>query len=86
MRPENSPKEFPLPKNPLNFLNCVIVGGESGRFARPMKIEWVRKIFRACRSADVPFFFKHWGGIRKHITSRRLNGKTYDEMPQRIAA
>jgi len=70
----------------LTNIHWVIVGGESGPFARPMKIEWVREIFRACRSADVPFFFKQWGGVRKHITGRRLNGKTYDEMPQRIAA
>ena len=70
----------------LTNIHWVIVGGESGPFARPMKIEWVREIFRACRKADVPFFFKQWGGVRKHVTGRRLNGKTYDEMPQCIAA
>jgi protein gp37 len=70
----------------LTDIHWVIVGGESGWGARPMKIEWVREIFRACRKQDVPFFFKQWGGVRKHITGRRLNGKTYDEMPQRIAA
>jgi protein gp37 len=70
----------------LTDINWVIVGGESGPNARPMNIEWVREIFRACRKRDVPFFFKQWGGVRKHITGRRLNGKTYDEMPQRIAA
>ena len=70
----------------LTGIHWVIVGGESGPFARPMKIEWVREIFRACRKHDVPFFFKQWGGVRKHVTGRRLNGKTYDEMPQRIAA
>lgn len=70
----------------LTNIHWVIVGGESGFGARPMKIEWVREIFRACRKADVPFFFKQWGGVRKHITGRRLNGKTYDEMPLRVAA
>jgi protein gp37 len=70
----------------LTDIHWVIVGGESGPFARPMEIEWVREIFRACRKADVPFFFKQWGGVRKHVTGRRLNGKTYDEMPQRVAA
>ena len=70
----------------LTNIHWAIVGGESGPFARPMKIEWVREIFRACRKAGVPFFFKQWGGVRKHVTGRRLNGKTYDEMPQRIAA
>jgi protein gp37 len=70
----------------LTDIHWVIVGGESGWRARPMKIEWVREIFRACRKQDVPFFFKQWGGVRKHITGRQLNGKTYDEMPHRIAA
>jgi protein gp37 len=70
----------------LTDIHWVIVGGESGPFARPMKIEWVRELFRACRKQNVPFFFKQWGGVRKHITGRRLNGKTYDEMPQRVAA
>lgn len=70
----------------LTDIHWVIVGGESGPYARPMQIEWVREIFRACRKQNVPFFFKQWGGVRKHITGRQLNGKTYDEMPQRIAA
>jgi protein gp37 len=70
----------------LAGIHWVIVGGESGPFARPMKIEWVREIFRACRDQRVPFFFKQWGGVRKHVTGRQLNGKTYDEMPQRVAA
>jgi protein gp37 len=70
----------------LTGIHWVIVGGESGPFARPMKREWVHEIFRACRKHNVPFFFKQWGGVRKHITGRRLNGKTYDEMPLRIAA
>jgi protein gp37 len=51
-----------------------------------MKIEWVREIFRACRKADVPFFFKQWGGVRKDLTGRKLGGRTYDEMPTRVAA
>jgi protein gp37 len=66
----------------LTGIHWVIVGGESGFGARPMKIEWVREIFRACRSADVPFFFKQWGGVRKDLTGRLLRGRTYDEMPQ----
>ena len=70
----------------LSGIHWVIVGGESGFGARPMQIGWVREIFRACRKQDVPFFFKQWGGVRKHITGRQLNGKTYDEMPHRVAA
>jgi len=69
----------------LMGIHWVIVGGESGWRARPMKIEWVREIFRACRKKNVPFFFKQWGGVRKHVTGRRLNRKTYDEMPVRVA-
>jgi protein gp37 len=70
----------------LRGIHWVIVGGESGPHSRSMDIRWVREIFRACRKHDVPFFFKQWGGVRKHITGRQLNGKTYDEMPQRVAA
>ncbi len=60
----------------LADIHWVIVGGESGWGARPMKIEWIREIFRACRKQDVPFFFKQWGGVRKDVTGRKLNGKT----------
>lgn len=69
----------------LSNIHWVIVGGESGPGARPMQVEWVREIFRACRSEKVPFFFKQWGGVRKDLTGRLLRGKTYDEMP-RLAA
>ena len=70
----------------LTDIHWVIVGGESGPGARPMKIEWVREIFRTCRKHDVPFFFKQWGGVRKDLTGRMLRGRTYDEMPVTVAA
>lgn len=68
---------------PLNLqgIGWVIVGGESGPGARPMKKEWVLSILSQCRDEGIPFFFKQWGGIRKSKTGRRLNGKTYDEFP-----
>jgi protein gp37 len=66
----------------LSDIHWVIVGGESGPYARPMEIEWVREIFRACRKRDVPFFFKQWGGVRKDLTGRKFGGRTYDEMPR----
>jgi len=72
----------PLDDLPLEGIHWVIVGGESGPGARPMKIEWVRSILRQCRKANVPFFFKQWGGVRKNLTGRLLEGRTYDEMPQ----
>ncbi len=71
----------PLDKLPLKGIYWVIVGGESGPGARPMEREWVGSIFRQCRSAKVPFFFKQWGGVRKDLTGRALYGKVYDEMP-----
>jgi len=71
----------PLDNLPLGDIQWVIVGGESGPQARPMRPEWVESIMRQCRVAGVPFFFKQWGGIRKDRTGRRLNGRTYDEMP-----
>ncbi len=51
-----------------------------------MRSEWVTSILRQCRAAGVAFFFKQWGGVRKDLTGRRLNGRVYDEMPLRAAA
>ncbi|HMG94379.1 MAG TPA: phage Gp37/Gp68 family protein [Chryseolinea sp.] len=42
-------------------IHWVIVGGESGRHARPMYPDWVRSIRDQCRASDIPFFFKQWG-------------------------
>ncbi len=67
----------------LTGISWVIVGGESGAGARPMERSWVHSIRKQCRMAKVPFFFKQWGGVRKSETGRSLDGKTYDEFPQR---
>ena len=67
----------------LRGINWVIVGGESGPGARPMKKSWVIDIRDQCRQAEIPFFFKQWGGVRKSETGRKLNGRTYDEIPSR---
>jgi protein gp37 len=72
----------PLPNLNLNNINWVIVGGESGRKPRPMKLEWVLSIQDKCEKAKVPFFFKQWGGQNKKASGRTLNGCTYDEMPE----
>jgi protein gp37 len=72
----------PLEKLPLKGINWVIVGGESGPRARPMQRQWVQSILKQCRAAGVPFFFKQWGGPRKDLTGRVLNGRIYDEMPR----
>jgi len=65
----------------LTGIDWVIVGGESGRRARPMNPEWVRSIRDQCFDADVPFFFKQWGGPNKKKTGRVLDGRTYDDFP-----
>ncbi len=61
----------------------MIVGGESGPGARPMKPEWATDIRDQCESAGVPFFFKQWGGINKKKAGRELEGVTHDAMPAR---
>jgi protein gp37 len=75
----------PLDNLRLKGIHWVIVGGESGPGARPMRPEWVESIHRQCRSSHVPFFFKQWGGVRKDLTGRELHGRTYDEMPSAAA-
>lgn len=67
----------------LDGIDWVIVGGESGAGARPMDKAWVVSLRHQCRGAGVPFFFKQWGGVRKSRAGRRLDGRTYDEMPRR---
>ncbi|MGO9641296.1 MAG: DUF5131 family protein [Candidatus Acidiferrales bacterium] len=68
----------------LSGISWVIVGGESGPGARPMKKEWVVSVKDQCRRASVPFFFKQWGGARKAAAGRKLHGRTYDEFPKRV--
>jgi len=65
----------------LGGIGWVIVGGESGPRARPMREEWVVRILEQCRAARVPFFFKQWGGVRKSERGRVLRGRTWDEIP-----
>lgn len=71
----------PLPRLDLRGIQWVIVGGESGPGARPMKKEWVTDIRDQCLAAGVAFFFKQWGGVHKKRTGRLLDGRTWDELP-----
>jgi protein gp37 len=71
----------PIPDLNLSGIDWVIVGGESGSGARPMKKEWVLMILEQCQESKVPFFFKQWGGENKKKTGRLLEGRTWDEMP-----
>lgn len=70
----------------LDGIDWVIVGGESGAGARPLEKSWVVNIKEQCEAAKIPFFFKQWGGVRKSEAGRKLDGKTFDEMPSRIVA
>lgn len=72
----------------LEGIDWVIVGGESGPKARPMKEEWVLNIKKQCDECQVAFFFKQWGGWgadgkkrSKKANGRKLKGKIFDGMP-----
>lgn len=71
-----------IPRLPLTCIDWVIVGGESGPGARPMKPEWARSIRDQCLAAGVPFFFKQWGGVNKKAAGRELDGRIWEEMPR----
>lgn len=71
----------PLDNLDLRGIHWVIVGGESGPGARPIKKEWVESIRDQCIKQRVAFFFKQWGGVQKHRTGRILDGRTWDEYP-----
>lgn len=72
----------------LNDIDWVIVGGESGPKARPMRPEWVDSIKRVAEAAGVAFFFKQWGGwgadgVKRHkkANGRLFQGRTWDAYP-----
>lgn len=67
----------------LRGIDWVIVGGESGPGARPMREAWVVSLLEQARAAGVPFFFKQWGGVQKGRHGRLLLGRTFDEFPAR---
>jgi protein gp37 len=67
----------------LAGIDWVIVGGESGPRARPMHPDWAREVRDQCVSANVPFFFKQWGGTRPKQGGRELDGREWNEFPPR---
>jgi protein gp37 len=75
-----------IPELNLQGIQWVIVGGESGPEARPLKEEWVLQIRDQCQVARVPFFFKQWGGVWKKRSGRLLQGHTWDAMPAVLRA
>ena len=68
----------------LEGIDWVIVGGESGPKARVMRKEWVLRIRDICLEADVPFFFKQWGGVNRKRNGRSLDGTIWDQMPDTL--
>jgi protein gp37 len=76
----------PIPALPLDGIDWVIVGGESGARARPLRREWVRQIRDQCRQRDVAFFFKQWGGRFPKSGGRELDGKEWNELPSPLPA
>jgi len=70
-----------IPRLPLEQIDWVIVGGESGPDARNMDAAWVREVRDRCLDCRVPFFFKQWGGPNKKKAGRSLDGRTWDGMP-----
>jgi len=71
----------PINRLDLSGIDWVIVGGESGPGARPMKQQWVKTVKDICLKQDVPFFFKQWGGINKKRAGRLFEDREWNEMP-----
>ena len=72
----------------LSDIQWAIVGGESGKSARPIKEDWIDEIYTQCLTAGTAFFFKQWGTWGKDNTKRskkangrEYRGRTWDEMP-----
>lgn len=70
-------KELPLKK-----IDWVILGGESGFNSRPLSASWVISVRNQCINAEVPFFFKQWGGVNKKKNGRELNGEIWSQQPE----
>lgn len=73
----------------LADIDWAIVGGESGKLARPIREEWIDEIYAQCLAAGTAFFFKQWGtwGKDNKKRSKKANGREYrgrvwDEMPK----
>jgi protein gp37 len=85
----------------LNRIDWVIVGGESGHKARPIRKAWIDFIKAECEKKKVPFFFKQWGKPKFNVNPEdptieaehpqhakggcELDGKVYREMPGKAA-
>lgn len=72
----------PIPNLPLDGIDWVIAGGESGPRSRPVKAEWLRGVRDDCIENKTPFFFKQWGGVWKSRQGRQLDGQIWNEFPR----
>lgn len=70
----------------LTGIHWVILGGESGPGARPLRLEWAREVRDSCISQNVAFFFKQWGGFRPKSGGRELDGMEWSEFPDHTQA
>lgn len=71
----------PIGRLDLSGIHWVILGGESGPGARPMRLEWAQAVRDQCLSQNVPFFFKQWGGFRPKSGGRLLDGREWNQYP-----
>jgi len=72
----------PLTGIDVDRIHWVIAGGESGRNHRPVEASWVTELRDICTDANVPFFFKQWGGRTPKSGGRLLDGRTWDGFPK----
>ena len=82
----------PVGEVDLSDVHWAIVGGESGRSARPIREEWIDQIHHQCTQYETAFFFKQWGTWgkdnkrrSKKANGREYRGQTWDEMPSAFA-
>jgi protein gp37 len=71
----------PLDNLDLRGIDWVIAGGESGPRHRVVQAAWLRDLRDRCVEAEVPFFFKQWGGRTPKAGGRSLDGRQWSEMP-----
>lgn len=76
----------PLDAVPLDGIDWLIAGGESGPGARPMDLDWARSLRDRCRAVGIPYHFKQVGGTNKKKAGRLLDGRTHDEFPATVVA
>jgi protein gp37 len=75
----------PVGEVDLRGIDWVIVGGESGPHARPMKEEWAVQIRDRCKTDGAAFFFKQWGGVRPKSGGRSLRGRGWNQYPNAVS-